>query len=157
MGHTNHSAFQNTGLFIEHQLDLLGVDIIAAGNDQILVSADDMNIAVFIHQPEIAGDEKPILPQFGGSFLGHLPVAFKHIGPADFDLAHLPLRQHLSGAGIGDLQLDIRQRQPNRASLARTIVWVGSVHVGFGHAVALQNTMPGARFKLVMGFSQQRG
>ena len=49
--HADDRAFQHTGLCIQHQFDFLGVDVVAAGNDQVLVAAKDVQITVFVDLP----------------------------------------------------------------------------------------------------------
>ena len=124
MRHADHGAFQHAGLFVQHQLDFLGIDVVAARNDQILAPAHDADIAVGVDLAQIAGDEKPVVAQFGGGFLGHLPIALEHVRPAHLDHADLALRQGRAGVGVGDLQLDPRQRKAHGARAAFAVIGV---------------------------------
>ena len=49
--HADDRAFQHTGLCIQHQLDFLGVDVVSAGNDQVLFAAKDVQITVLVDLP----------------------------------------------------------------------------------------------------------
>ena len=64
--------------------------------------------------------------------------------------------RHLRGS-VTDAQIDARQGQADCAGAAVAVIGVGGVHVGFGHAIALQNPVPGAGRPVAVGFGQQRG
>ena len=50
-------AFEHAVDRVDMVLHLLRIDVEAAGNDQILGAADDVDVAVGVDLPEIAGDE----------------------------------------------------------------------------------------------------
>ena len=155
MRHADHGTFQHAVLRIQQQLQLFGVDVVAARDDQILAAPHDCYIAVRVLHPQIASDEKPVCTQLLCCFLGHVPIALKHIRPAYLNNACLASRQ-FRAIGITDAQLNIRQRQANGACPPRALIGVGGVHVGFRHAIAFQNPVAGPRLEGRMGISQQR-
>ena len=78
-------------MFEQNVLDLRGVDLESAAVDHILDAIDDPQIALLIHDPEIAGfpisgDELAL----GG--LRVVEIARHDHGAADVDFAGLPMR-----------------------------------------------------------------
>ena len=111
-----------------------------------------MNIAVSVDLPQVAGQKPAIVAQLFASLLGHLPVASKDIGATHFDHANVALRHR--SAFDRDLQFNVRQRKTDGPGATLTVVGVRGVHIGFGHAIAFQNPMPGAGLKRAVGFGQ---
>ena len=68
----------------------------------------------------------------------------------------LVARELLAGFGIGDAHGDAGQGMADRAGHALAVIGVGGVHVGFGHAVALEHGVAGARGPFAMGIGEQR-
>ena len=157
MRHADHGAFHHSGQFVQHQFDLLGVDVVPPRNDQVLPPAHDLHVAVFVDAAQIPGDEKPVLPQFGGGLFRHVPVALKHVRPAHLDHANVAGGQGRAGVGIRDLQFHAGKRQADRTGAALTLVGVRCVHVGFRHPVAFEDAVPGTFLEPGMGFRQQGG
>jgi hypothetical protein len=58
------------GSAFRHVLDLLGIDVVAAGDDQVLRAADDGEVAVLAHRAEVAGDEPAVRAELGAVFSG---------------------------------------------------------------------------------------
>mmetsp|Transcript_32533 Transcript_32533/g.62694 ORF Transcript_32533/g.62694 Transcript_32533/m.62694 type:complete len:254 (+) Transcript_32533:597-1358(+) len=155
MRHTDDSAFKDTVLRIQQKLNLFGIDVVAARNDQILVATDDVQISILVELTQIARDEKAVFAQFLGCFLGHLPIPFKDVRATHLDLANVPLGKGRPGGAVRNLDLDPRQREAHCACAALPLIGVGGVHIGFRHAIALKDTVTGSLFKLHMRFRQQ--
>ena len=68
MRHADHRAFADAGDRVERELDLPGIDVEPAGDDQVLGPADDGDAAVRGHGRDVAGDEKAV----GAHLLGGL-------------------------------------------------------------------------------------
>ena len=85
-----------------------------------------------------------------------VPITKKHIWAAHLNLANVTIGKRFTIIRIGDFHVHTRKRHANRAGATFAIIGVGCVHIGFGHAIALENTVPCPAFKLNMGFSQQR-
>ena len=62
----------------------------------------------------------------------------------------------LAGFGIGDAHGHAGQRMADRAGHAIAVIGVRGVHVGLGHAVALEHGVAGARRPFAMGVGEQR-
>ena len=62
----------------------------------------------------------------------------------------------LAGFGVGDAHGDAGQGMADGAGHALAVIGVGRVHVGLGHAVALEHGMAGACKPFAMGFGEQR-
>ncbi len=156
MRHADHRAFHHAGQGINLAFHFLGIDIEAAGNHQILAPPHDRDIAIRVDDAEITGDEEAVGAEFGFGLFRHAPIAFEDIGAAHFDHADLSLRQGAAGFGIGDADLDPRQRQTHRSGNTRAVIGIRRVHVGFGHAVAFEDGVAGARLPVAMGLAQKR-
>ena len=108
----DHGAFGDAGDGVQQHLDLFGIDVVTAGDDQILGAADDGDIAVCVDLPQITGDEPAVGAQILGGFVGHLPVAGKDVRAAHLDHAiHQP-------------QFHPRQRKADRAGPPRAVIGV---------------------------------
>ncbi|HEY6520705.1 MAG TPA: hypothetical protein VIZ19_15205, partial [Roseiarcus sp.] len=85
-GLRDHRNLDDRRVFQQHVLDLGGVDRVPAAVDHILDAIDDPQVALFVHDPEIAG-----LPISGDELaLGGLRVveiARHDHGAADIDFA----------------------------------------------------------------------
>ena len=156
MRHPDDGAFQHAGLGVEEGLDLLGVDVVAAGDDQVLVAPDDVDMAVGVDPAQVAGDEEAVGAEFRRRPVRHPPVAQEDVRAAHLDLADLALRQGLAGVGVGDAQRHAGQRRADRAGAPLAVIGVGGVHAGLGHAVALQDGVAGARLEAGVGLGLQR-
>ena len=88
---------------------------------QILVSANDMDIAVLVDPAWIASDEEPVLAQFCDGLLRHLPVAYEDIRSAQFDLTDLTVWEDCSVVRICYPEFNPRKREAYRACPALSI------------------------------------
>jgi hypothetical protein len=92
----------------------------------ILGAVDDLQVAIGVEKPGVAGHEITLgIDRFGGG-VGALVVFLEQ---------HRPLDQHL--AVVGNLDLDAGRRQPDRIGLDRPIRLQTDVGAGFGLAVEL--------------------
>ena len=101
--------------------------------------------------------KKPSGAKFLRGLLRHVPIALEDVAAAHLDDADLALRDCLAGLGIGDAQLDARQRKTDGAGAALAVIGVRRIHVGLGHAVALEDLLAGAGLEFDMGLGEQRG
>jgi len=58
--HADDGAFEHAWLGIQHQFDFFGIDVVSAGNDQIFVAPQNVDVAVFVYLPKIASNEEPV-------------------------------------------------------------------------------------------------
>src|SRR6185437_16198389 len=154
MRHADHGGFDHAGHGVDLALDFLRIDVEAARNHEILAAADDVDIALAVDLAEIAGDEEAVVAEFRLGLLRHAPIALEHIRALDLDHADRVSGDHLAGFGIGDAHGNAGQRMADSAGDAFTVIRIGRVHVGFGHAVALEHGMTGTRKPFAVGFGE---
>src|SRR5205823_9859652 len=94
------------GVCLQDLVDLTGGDLLAAPVDQLLDPADQLQVAVGVQAPAVAGAE-PAVNEGGGVGLRVALVAVDHVGALDGHLAVLQDPDLDPGAG------------PYRARLAR--------------------------------------
>ena len=131
-------------------LDLVGEDVLAAGeHDQFLAAAADVQIAVRVELPEVAGAEKAVRGEGFGGRLGIVPVALEHVGAARLDLA-LPVRRLraflVSFLGRRDAQLDALDRDARGVEPGAAGRVEGQDRRGLGQAIAGQH-LPAEAFE----------
>src|SRR6185436_17541595 len=114
---TDHRRLGHAGNSVENQLDLPGIDVVAAADDQVLGAADDGEIALAVECADIAGAEVTVLCKFLARFLRHAPVTRKHVFTLDLDRAH-GAGFHRPVALTGDSHGYSRQRETHRAAAA---------------------------------------
>ena len=124
MRHADDSAFEHAWLGIQHQFDFFGVDVVSAGNDQIFVAPQNVDVAVFVDLPQIASNEEPVASQLGRGFLGHLPIALEYVWSANFNLSHSILGQSSASFGVSYLHLHPWKRKSDRARAPLTIIGI---------------------------------
>ena len=115
VGHTDDGDFAHLRQFVDDALDLGGGDILAAGNDHVLLAIGQVEKAVLIEIADVSGT-KPVAEERGCGFLGILPVALRDLGPAQADFAVLAGRQAIAGI-VTDFDLDMGDGAAGRADL----------------------------------------
>ncbi len=113
MGQAHDGALDHPRKGVDLVLHFLGIDVVAARDDQVLGPADDGDVARSIDDPEVAGDEEAVGAELRRRLLRHSPIAAEDVGPAHLDHADLAGRQRRSGFRLGDPHLDARQRRPH--------------------------------------------
>ena len=147
MGHADDRRFANTRNSIQHFLDLFGINVEPAGDDDILGAADDGDAPVLADRRDIAGDEIPIRREVLPGLFRHPPIAVEDIWPLDFENA---------GLRSGDPDRDARKGKADGSGHPLALIGIGSDHAGLGHAVALKNGVAGSVAEIGMGFGEQR-
>src|SRR6218665_128037 len=120
-------------------LDLARVDVVAAGNDQFLLAIDDVEEAIGIQGPDVAGMQPPVAKGLR-RHLGLVEVAARHARGAHDDLTVLARRQFLALTAMDpNFDAPVRFARCSHAPpLGREAV-ADDRRAGFGHAVALRN------------------
>ena len=54
------ARLDHAGDGVDLALDLLRIDVVAAGDDQVLAAADDVDVAALVDLAEVAGDEEAV-------------------------------------------------------------------------------------------------
>ena len=88
IGHTDDGGLLDVGIFIEELFDFPRVNVFAHGNNHFLQAVDDMQVAVFVANSDIAGVE-PASFESLGRFLRLVPIALHDVFPLDEELALL--------------------------------------------------------------------
>src|SRR3546814_20238657 len=58
---------------VDAELDLLRIDVEAAGDDEVLGPPDDMDVAALVDRRHVSGDEEAVLAELGGGLLRLAP------------------------------------------------------------------------------------
>ena len=154
MRNADNSALRHAWDRVDLGLDFLRVDVEAAGDDEILATADDVQIAARVELAEVAGDEEAIGTEFGRGFVRHVPVAGEHVRPFHLDHADFIGGQLGTGLGIGDANLNTGQGAAHGAGHARTVVRIGGDHTRLGHSVTFEDLVSGPFFPVAVGLCQ---
>ena len=103
-------------MLVEDLLDLTGVDVEAAPDDEVLLAVDDVVVAVVVHPGHVAGLE-PAVDEGGGRLVGLVPVALHDIVTPDGDLAVLA-GSHVAPVVVDQPELHAGDRSADGAGLA---------------------------------------
>ena len=60
MRHADDGALDDAGERVDLALDLLRIDVVAAGDDEVLAAPDDVDVAARVDLAEVAGDEEAV-------------------------------------------------------------------------------------------------
>ena len=88
MRHRHHRRFPDRGVAVEDILDLLGAEVFAAADDEVLLAAGDDEAAFRRHPGEVAGAEEAVGVE-GAVVVGPVRVADEVLRAAGGDLAFL--------------------------------------------------------------------
>ena len=118
-------------------LDLAGVDVDPAGDDQVLLAVDDVHVALVVADDDVAAGEEAVVGRAGGGGLRVVVVAVHQVRRAAEQLARLAGRHRLAGV-VDDPELGEVPRVADRARLAVLVdrPQVGD-DAGLGRAVEL--------------------
>src|ERR1044072_4213541 len=100
---------------LQRNLDILGMMVAAANDDEILESAGHEELATG-QESEIAGTDQPISrcttwvrAEHHPRLFRTAPVAISHAASANPDFADMPLRQRRLSVGVDDEHIDLRR------------------------------------------------
>ena len=99
-------------------LYLLGRDVLAAADDEILESAGDVVVAILVHAANVTGMEPAVFVDALRGLLGHLVVALHVVVAAAADFAISVDGRDLTRLGIDDGDFDSGHRLTDRLALA---------------------------------------
>ena len=102
----------------EEVLDLLGGDVLAAADDEVLEPPGDVVVAVGVHAADVAGMEPAALVDALRCLLGHLVVALHRVESAAAYLAVDAYGRELLRVGVDDRDLDAGERLADCLALA---------------------------------------
>src|SRR5262245_43809773 len=104
IGHSEDGDFQDGWMFVEDFFDLGAIDVLTTGDDHILGTIDEENVALGIHTTEVSA-MIPSMTEGIGGLLGFVPVALHDIGATYNDLANPP-RWQVVATGVNDPDID---------------------------------------------------
>ena len=123
------------GVAVQEVLDLHGVNVLAAGNDDVLLAVNQPNEAVFVHARHIARKQPAVFEHFGGGF-GVVVIAGHNAGALHPQLADSAVF-HIVAVFAHNARLPTIARNANGAHMVH--VANAQMHAtragGFGQAV----------------------
>ena len=130
-------------MLVEGIFHLDGRDVLAAGDDHVLLAVDDAGIALLVHDADVAGLQETVGRHDLGGFVRSVPVARHDLGPTDADLAGLP-EGHFVALVVADGHFGGGNRQADGARELREVEPVAGDHRrGFGQAVPFDHRAAG--------------
>lgn len=112
MGEAIYSGLRDARVEAEDPLDLTGVDILAVGDDHVLLAADDGQISIGSDRGEVAGLEPAVLEGLTGRRTV-LVISSEDRHAPDPHLADGPvIRRDVDAAIVDDPHLDALERPP---------------------------------------------
>ena len=144
VGHPHHRGLGHAGPLQQRGLDLGGVDIEPAGDDEILAAAHEVDVAVGISEAEVAAAQ-PAALQRRGRRVGAVEVGRDDAGAPVEELPDRVPGDHRAGLGVPDLGLGAGHVEAHRPRPALAVQRVGQHDPHLGHAVALQHPVAEAR------------
>ena len=115
----DHGGLRDGFVLVQHALDLGAGDVLAARHDHVLQPIDDVQIAVLVLHPDVAGVEPAATKGVGGRFR-IAPVPLEHLRPSQHDLAALAHRDRRTLV-VPDVELEIETCPPDAAELRRHV------------------------------------
>src|SRR3546814_13560842 len=98
MRHGDDGDFVDGRQFTDRILHFGGIDVEAAGDNQVFFASYDRDISSLIDPAHVSRNEIT-LAKFGGGLFGHAPIAFEHIGAPYLDKPDLARRPEERRAG----------------------------------------------------------
>src|SRR3546814_7849205 len=92
MLHADDGHFADDRQFTDRIFHFGGIDVEAAGDNQVFFASYDRDISSLIDPAHVSRHEIT-LAKFGGGLFGHAPIAFEHIGAPYLDNPDLARRQ----------------------------------------------------------------
>src|SRR3990170_2323004 len=89
VGNTDDRRLADAGVTVQNGLDFAGVNVLAAGDDHVLLAVDQEEIPILVEAPEVAG-MKPSVPENLCILPVALQIALAHVGSADHNFPCLP-------------------------------------------------------------------
>src|SRR5207248_5179569 len=108
-----HGHLGNSGMLLEHLSNLARMDVVPAGNDQLLDASADSERSVLGNLADVAG-AKPAIDKGVRRGGGIAPVASEDLAAFQLDFVKL-----------AEANFHGRERIAHAARLARPLVWVG--------------------------------
>src|SRR5690606_31476595 len=79
--HANGSCFENVRMFSDDSLEFVRVNVETRHHDHVFLAVLDEDVALFVHQTNIAGTKKAVLVEGFLSFFRPVPVTWRDRRP----------------------------------------------------------------------------
>ena len=137
-GESHNGHIVDVGVSSEHFFHLDGVDVEATGDDDLLETGDNLDVALVVHHSDVPG-AVPAVDKAGLGGLGLVEVALEHLGALGLNLALLAVGKHPGGIlGVTNADHCVREGNADPAGTAVAIHGVAREDGGaLGEAVAL--------------------
>src|SRR5437016_10213226 len=136
--HTDDGCQAHCRMRHQHLFDLAWVDVEAAANNHILHSVDDVEVAIFVAPPNIAGMEPAMAHRFGGC-IGALVITLHYVVSPNSDLPHFA-GGHVLVVRIDQAHLDSPYGKTDRAGPGFAVQTIENGNrASFGEAIPLQD------------------
>ena len=138
IGAADHGAFGDVRMRDQHALDLGRIDVLAAGNDHVLLAVVDEEMPVGVARADVAGMIPAVAQRLGGR-RRVAPVFEEHVRPAHHDFARDAGRD-LVAVVVDHARLADEAGQAGRAgALVAADARIDRDRAGLGRAVDLQH------------------
>src|SRR3546814_13148453 len=114
MLHADDGHFADDRQFTDRIFHFGGIDVEAAGDNQVFFASYDRDISSLIDPAHVSRHEIT-LAKFGGGLFGLAPRAFEHIGHPSLDNHDLARRPHAARRGTREPHFAAGQRKANRS------------------------------------------
>src|SRR5215204_7053240 len=124
VGDRDHRAFEHSGVGGDDLLDLDRRDVLAAGDDDVLLAVADLDVAVGMHDPDVSGVEPAAVERRRGRS-GIVEVPGHHVVAAHHHLAHrLAIAGHVLHPRVDDADRigDDVDRKSTRLNSSHTVI-----------------------------------
>ena len=110
VGHADNSAFVNIFMLVERCFNFGRIDVLAAGDDHVLLAIKQEHETVLVHLPDIAG-MKPAIPKGGRIFFGSVQIADRYVRATHYHFTALA-EGYFSAVSINNTHVDTDKRAP---------------------------------------------
>src|SRR6185312_13520254 len=157
IGDAENDAFGDLGILVDRLLDVARIDLVAAGDDDVLDAVDEEKVTVGVEVADIAGAQ-PATAEHRGGRLGLAPISRHDLRSAHRHFAALACRrQPRRVVERYDLDDGVRQRQPDRPRFIDAYQWIAGDHRrGLAEAVAFDQRAAGRLLELALDLQRQR-
>src|SRR3954468_18670893 len=80
-------------MHVENFFDFARDDVVTAGDDEVFLAVNNIDIAIVIHLDDVAGVYPAATIENRGGFLRIIPIALHHLGAIDDQLAFFGMGQ----------------------------------------------------------------
>nr|GEU28155.1 hypothetical protein [Tanacetum cinerariifolium] len=141
--HAHARAFAHARVRRHHALDFVRIHVEAGDQDHVLLAVDNLHVAAFVHDADVARLEVAVAGHDLGGFVRTVPVAGHHLRAADGDFAGLAQR-HFVAVVVEDGDVGRGHRQADGAGKGLGVAAVAGGHGRrFGQSITFDDRRAG--------------